>query len=323
MVRILSFKGGSWQMSFLYLDYSQIALQIDALSEVLRKQNYDAIVIILRGGSFLGGHLSFQLDLPVFFLKYNRKDGKVSWVGEKPLYEKVILCEDFAGSGHTLIDCKEFLEIEGYSVSTFVVSVDRLSSSHPDYACFWLQNEQRRIIFPWERYRLNHDVNKRERLSDLEYKKTGWDMDGVFLDDIESSIYRQDIQKALEIRDILPMASYAPSPEIQDVIITGRPTTDYDRTRKWAEFNKITIPIYLRDDAIDFPTHQTTARWKAFKAMELGCTHYVESEADQAIFIAAQRPELHVIWWNKGEPIVIQSGYGGGSNIFYKKTTIE
>ncbi|MBD3921362.1 phosphoribosyltransferase [Paenibacillus sp. PR3] len=292
----------------IYLDYNAIALRLDAMAEQIKQARHEALVIILRGGSFSGVHLAFLTGLPIYFLRYDRTLQQVSWVGSAPEQTNVLLCEDFAGSGKTLINCKQFLEDAGYKTATCVVCVDRLSASVPDYSCFWLQGEDARIILPWERYRVNHAVDLGLGHKDLEYEKVGWDMDGVFLDDVASEHYVADLENALQMRDKLLPAPYAPEMIQEDIIITGRPTQDEERTRRWLQqHHRYELELHLRDDLVEKPTSQTTGEWKAKKALELGCTHYVESDAEQAVFIAALYPQLRVIWWNSGRPMLIQA----------------
>lgn len=294
-------------MRDLYLDYNTIALKLDALAGQMKHDGYEALAIILRGGAFSGIHLAFLTALPVYFLRYDRTVGQAHWVGPAPTQQKVLLCEDFAGSGQTLIRSRQFLVDEGYDVATCVVCVDRLSASVPDYACFWLQAEEARIILPWERYRANHAVDTHPGLPDHAYEKVAWDMDGVFVDDVEGWRYAEDLEQALQTRDALLPADYAPTIGPGDCIVTGRPVEDEERTRGWLARHHIELPLYMRDDGIVSPTPRTTALWKAAKAKELGCTHFVESNAEQAAVIASTHPEMRVVWWNMGRPMVIQA----------------
>ncbi|SDN32939.1 hypothetical protein SAMN04487897_102526 [Paenibacillus sp. yr247] len=95
--------------------------------------------------------------------------------------------------------------------------------------------------------------------------------------------------------------------EEQDVIVTGRPMMDEERTKLWMARYCIKTDVFLRDDQILYPPKKTTAEWKGKKALHLGCTRYVESEAQQAVHIAMLYPELQVVWWNAGEPVLIQA----------------
>lgn len=56
-------------MKNIYLDYNQISLRLDVLVEEIRKENFDGLVIVLRGGSFIGMHTAFLTDLPYAFFE--------------------------------------------------------------------------------------------------------------------------------------------------------------------------------------------------------------------------------------------------------------
>lgn len=299
----------------VYLDYNAISLRAESLATEIKSANFEGLVIILRGGSFAGIHLAFITGLPYYFLRYDRLTTTPEWVGNLPTEKRLLLCEDFAGMGQTLINSKKFLTDQGYDVSTFVVCKDRLSASVPDYYCFDLQESNARFVLPWERYRLNSEAvnaSVTNRKLDHEYERTAWDMDGVFLDDIESHHYHNDLEATLSLRDQYPLADYAPTPGLHDMIITGRPIIDKERTEEWLRKHGIEIPVVFRDNGIEFPTAESVARWKGQRAIELGFTHYVESDSDQALFMASCYPELRVIWWNKGNPIHL--------NAFFQKS---
>ncbi|MBP1967030.1 hypothetical protein [Paenibacillus aceris] len=67
------------------------------------------------------------------------------------------------------------------------------------------------------------------------------------------------------------------------------------------------MDVFLRDDQILRPTKKTTAEWKGKKALGLGCTRYVESEASRPVHIAKLYPELQIVWWNDREPILMEA----------------
>ncbi|MCR8643459.1 hypothetical protein NV379_12430 [Paenibacillus sp. N1-5-1-14] len=255
-------------------------------------------------------HMAFLIGLPYYFLHYDRSKRKVSWIGQLPPQgSHVLLCEDIAGSGHTLSDCKNDLIKRGYSCSTLVACGDQISATLPDYSCFYAEDRDTRFILPWERHMLNSkEVHERPGEADHVYEHTGWDMDGVFLEDVDSMHYEANLENALAMRDLLKPALYAPRMIAPgDMIITGRPVIDKHRTLQWLNQHQYVVPVIFRDDGIEHPTAESTARWKGLKAIELSMTHYIESDAQQAAYIAAMYPELRVTWWNKGEPIQLQA----------------
>src|SRR5262249_42515627 len=139
----------------IYLDYNSLSLRLDTLSVQIMEKDYDGLVILLRGGYFLGLHLAFLTGLPYYFVKYDRLSSTVAWEGAVPAGTRLLLCEDFAGSGVTLTNTKAYLESFGKKVDTLVGCSDLLSASLPTYACYQNFNPEYRFIFPWERHRLN------------------------------------------------------------------------------------------------------------------------------------------------------------------------
>ncbi|WP_419877531.1 hypothetical protein [Brevibacillus centrosporus] len=297
----------------IYLDYNDIALRLDSLADEIRHANFDAVVMVLRGGSFAGMHMSFLTGLPYFFLRYDRKQLMPEWVGNAPKTKRILLCEDFAGMGRTLIDCKKFLVDQEYKIATLVVCKDHLSASTPDYHCFDNQDPNFRFLLPWERYRINPETGATSMIEgrlDHDYERTAWDLDGVFLHDIDEHHYQSDLEKALALRDQYPLAEFVPTPSIQDMVVTGRPVCDRERTEKWLRKHNIHIPVVLRDDEDQKPSSESVARWKGRRALEIGCTHFVESDSAQALHIASLYPELRVIWWNQGSPVCLNASKG-------------
>jgi hypoxanthine phosphoribosyltransferase len=166
------------QMKNIYLDYNQISLSLDSLSEEIKREGFDALVIILRGGSFPGFHLAFLTGLPYHFLTYDRISESADWKGAAPSHNKVLLVEDFAGMGNTLIDSREFLLNQGMDVKTLVICKDPKSASVPDFFCFETKEENARFILPWERFRLNpaeSRVSRTENTADHQFERTLWD----------------------------------------------------------------------------------------------------------------------------------------------------
>jgi hypothetical protein len=82
------------------------------------------------------------------------------------------------------------------------------------------------------------------------------------------------------------------------VVITGRPASDRERTQAWlARWGHGMLPLECRP--VDMPHNpDTVARYKAEAATRWGCTHFVESDAEQALRIAAHAPHLVVSWWS-------------------------
>lgn len=292
----------------VFLDYNRIALQAEAIAPVVRRRGYHALIAILRGGAFVATKLAFHTGLPLHFMRYQRPNALPVWHSPQPVGPKVLLCEDFAGSGRTLLDCKQFLLDQRLEVDTLVVCKDARSASHPDLFLFEHQEPGGRFVLPWERVRLNpasHAQLCAEAQPDHLYEKTAWDMDGIFLDDIEPHHYDRDLPATLALRDEMPLSPLAPVPAPGDVIVTGRPTEDGERTLAWLRRYQIAVDVHLRSDKIARPSKQQVALWKGGTALRLGCTRYIESCGEQALLLSAAFPELSVLWWNRGEPVAV------------------
>lgn len=294
-----------WEKNHL-LTYNDISLRLDALAEPIRAANYDGLVILLRGGTFAGMHLAFLTGLNVHFLQYNRNRNQANWFGDKPSGQRLLLVEDSAGKGFTLANCIAFLCDAGYEVDTLVVCQMPMARVQTTYRCFDWQDDTVRVLFPWNRFRLNGESIGDSKL-DHEYERTAWDLDGVFVDDMDPALYHKDLETALVMRDDAPFAPYAPHSKAGDIIITSRPDCDRERTQRWLTRFGITLPLVMRPSDLAYPSHQFKARWKGQMAIQLGYTHFVESHAEQAVLLAAAYPELRVTWWNAGNPVSVSA----------------
>lgn len=142
-----------------YLNYDQISTKVEEFVSDVKERDFDGILILLRGGSFAGMHLSFLTGLPVYFVEYHRPTREVSWKGDPPpLNSKILVVEDFAGSGTTLQDTLTLLK-PNYTISTFVVCKDSKSRlQDPTYCCFDMGSENKRFIVPWEKHEYENCV---------------------------------------------------------------------------------------------------------------------------------------------------------------------
>ena len=85
------------------------------------------------------------------------------------------------------------------------------------------------------------------------------------------------------------------------VVITGRHGGDRERTVVWvARWLHVAVPVECRPaDVADDPA--AVARYKSEAATRWGCTHFIESDPELAIRIAALAPHLMVSWWSAAE----------------------
>jgi len=108
------------------------------------KWDIKAIYGIPRGGLVLGTTLSNILDVPLFF----NLDEAIRYLtnsGENLPREKILIVDDIADSGQTLLEIDEILEFK--SITLFKKDVCRFSPN------FWCREAKYKdwVVFCWER----------------------------------------------------------------------------------------------------------------------------------------------------------------------------
>jgi hypoxanthine phosphoribosyltransferase len=293
------------------LTYEQLDHWVESLQPALIEEEFAIVVGILRGGAPLALMVSHATGASVAFLRYDRATREVRWDSTLPLPEpgaKVLLCEDIAGRGHTLVDCMAFLSEHGLVVRTLTGAYDDLSRLRPDYS---IDASGYFTLFPWERqaytdrYRadwIRDDKSEGTRMADdHEYAVYAIDLDGVLLPDIPLARYDEDLVAALAERDALVPFERLPGIDLKRAraIITGRPEMDRERTLAWLERHGFGhLELVMRAPGEHDDTAAGAAAHKAAAAVRCGVTHFIESDPVQAIFIAQTAPLLRVIWWN-------------------------
>lgn len=223
-----------------------------------------------------------------------------------PPGSKVLLCEDIAGAGYTLKDCLGFLQCRGLKVKVLTVGFDDLSSIRPDYG---IDGRGYLLQFPWERQahtrayrdRWNYTGGGRtgQMAQDHEYDFYAIDLDGILLPDIPRQRYAVDLHAALYERDQLEPFKQLPAFGQVKAIITGRPEMDRLRTQAWlSKHGHGEMPMIMRDTRLYDQSREQVSFHKAQATLQLGCTHFIESDPVQAILIAQHAPLLRVIWWD-------------------------
>jgi hypoxanthine phosphoribosyltransferase len=295
----------------LPLTYEQLDRWIESLQSTLLAERFTMAIGILRGGAPLALMVSHAAGTPVAFLRYDRQMRTVAWDSTLPIPptgSKVLLCEDIAGRGFTLIDCIAFLQQQGLEVRTLTAAVDDLSRLQPDYA---IDARGYFALFPWERHA--HTERYREdwervgsgtapvMADDHEYATYAIDLDGILLPDVPLARYDEDLAAALAERDALLPFEMLPAIDLQRVrtIITGRPEADRQRTEAWLERHGFGhLRLVMRTPGTHDESPAGAAAHKATAALRGGVTHFVESDPVQALLIAQQAPLLRVIWWD-------------------------
>lgn len=282
---------------YSYLSYNQIATKIDTFVPEIRRMDYDAIVVIVRGGLFPGTHLSVRTGLPIYYLAYHRKlaSPKVTWIGESAPHKKILLVEDMAGSGKTLISCEKFLIDLGYCVDTFVVFKDLLSASNPKFCGFSTSVPGHTFLLPWERTKLNpqyESMDKSERFVDHELEFTVFNANCFFKQDemnryVKWSISPMDM---IETKDIIYIDEPSKIFIYQDLFSTEGIQTPLCPARSY-------------ELGADASSSFSESERLGADLIRLGCTRYVGNDLERLVLLSSQFPHLEVIWWNNGTPV--------------------
>jgi hypothetical protein len=244
------------------------------------------------------------MALPLAMVGYERASQTSDWIGMPPTGGRVLLVDDACSTGRTMAAVRESLLRQGRDCLTLTVVHDpEVTTYVPD-----LSHPMRSLWrFPWERGEatpsgraLRATGAGPDRTTELPFY--GLDLDGIFLPDVPHTVYLADIADAVTRRHALEPFANLPffTPE-RAVVITGRPNSDRALTSAWlAHWGHGVLPLECRPPEMP---HEPAliARYKAETATRWGCTHFIESEAEQALRIAALAPHLVVSWWSPAE----------------------
>jgi hypoxanthine phosphoribosyltransferase len=288
----------------VFLGYDQTERMIAALLDRAERWRPEVVVGIARGGLVPATMAAGLLALPLSMVGFDRARGSTHWIGAPADARRVLLVDDGCSTGCTMETARTALLREGRECLTLAVVHDpEVTRYVPD-----LSHAMRALWrFPWERGEatpagraLRAGGGGPERSTELPFY--GLDLDGVFLPDVPDAIYRADIAEAVLRRHALEPFSNLPffSPD-RAVVITGRPDVDRRLTKEWLErWGHGALPLECRPAHIPH-TPDTVARYKAEAATRWGCTHFVESDAEQALRVAAHAPHLVVSWWSAAD----------------------
>jgi adenine/guanine phosphoribosyltransferase-like PRPP-binding protein len=277
---------------------------VSALQGRVEAWGPDAVVAIARGGLVPGTMVSCGLALPMFIAGYDRKAGAVAWIGPQPEGRRVLVVDDCSATGETVAAVRQAAIEAGYDCATLTIVHDPETTQYvPDFS-----HPMRELFrFPWERGEATPAARSRRSggtPAERQFEKPffGLDLDGVFLPDIPRAHYDADLEDALRRRHLLePFPGLPPFAADRAVVITGRPESDRAVTTAWLArhgFGGIPLACRPADVAAEIGA---VSRYKAETATSWGCTHFVESEAEQAVRIAALAPHLVVSWWSAGD----------------------
>jgi hypoxanthine phosphoribosyltransferase len=289
----------------VFIGYDQTERMLLALLDRAAKWEPQWVVGITRGGLIPATMAASVLALPLAILTFERATGVVRWMGEAPAERRMLLVDDNCSTGATMRQARSYLVEQGYECLTLTVVHDPEVTafvpdlSHPMTALFRMPWERGEAT-PAARAQRAEGEDMERRLSEAPF--VGLDLDGVFMPEIPRAAYAADLEGTLARRHALAPCSVLPPfvPE-RAVIITGRPMLDEARTREWlAGCGHGGLPIEFRPVGVS-PEPVAVAQYKAQAATRWGCTHFVESEAEQAVRIAAIARHLIVSWWSAEE----------------------
>lgn len=277
--------------AYHYFSFETIEDLALLLREHVASRQFDAIVALERGGNYLATMLSHFARVPIAYARYNRRSATVETAFLPPEAERVLLVEDIAGSGITLHSVKTHLESIGLEVEVLCLAKDEKSRIDPDLR---VDIGKARYLFPWER--LAHDLGSdplrtQEDDADLPWVRA-FDLDGVFLPDVDAALYESDLERALSIRHTSPAAHKRPPLwRDQGTIITARPEQDRGPTQRWLEAHGIACGRLVMRPSLSIS--HLDFKISACKALRV--TEYVESDPRLAQGMANAMPWC-VLW---------------------------
>lgn len=308
----------------LNVSYDKIASILDSQQNLQRAYNPELVIGIARGGIVPASMIATNLSLPLLLVSAIRSVEQITWLStpDEKLLEtlknrtvRILLVDDIISSGDTVRRTKKFLEKMNFKVIINVVFYDKKSIIVPDIGIC----AEQYIKFPWEKKENTFGSMKVKEIKGIndfhfsdESDSFGFDLDGIFAEDIPQDVYNSDLNYALKLRDALPLLETSPViPEKvrpHTAIITARPDLDFERTRQWLDNNHFNdIPLYCRNHKEFNHTVEGHIQSKIKMINDLGISCYFESELFQAVAIALEIPSIDVSWWNYGNPILINA----------------
>jgi hypoxanthine phosphoribosyltransferase len=294
-----SWKGLDPDRKPVFLGYDQTERMLAVLLDRAAAWQPDVVAGIARGGVVPATMAATILALPLATIAYDRAAARGEWIGEPPAGKRVLLVDDGCSTGGTMRTVRDMMLDEGRACLTLAVVHD---PEHSDFTPDLSHPMRELWRFPWERGEATpagrahraagHGPDRR-----TEQPFVGMEVDGVLADGDG------------EVEPVLPFFS-----DDRAAVITGRPESERARIAAWlARHGHGGLALECRPDGLSDATR--VARYKADTATRIGCTHFVESEPQQAILIAALAPHLIVTWWSaeRGRPFTVGAAPGAGA----------
>lgn len=312
------------EKAVLNVSYDKISSILTSQQVLQRTFKPELVIGVARGGIVPASMIATNLSLPLLFISVTRSIEAITWLAAPSddildtLTKRkitVLLVDDIISSGETIYKTKQYLENMGFHVITNVVFYDKLSNIIPEIGTC----AEQYIKFPWEKkentfgsIKIKSEKGVNEFHFSDEIDSFGFDLDGIFAVDIDESLYNSHLEYALQLRDELPLLPNFPdipqSIRSHSAIITGRPDLDYERTRTWLNHHGFTdIPLHCRNHTSFDHSMQGKINSKIKTINNLGISCYFESELIQAVAISLEIPSIDVIWWNNGNPIIVNA----------------
>ncbi len=298
-------KGWATDRLPVFISYDQAERLVASVLDRVSLWAPDVVAGIARGGLVPATMASCMLAVPLLMIGWDRETGLARWIGPPPAgANRILLVDDACSTGATMASVRASLLAWGHACATLTVLHDPETTCYvPDYS-----HPMRELFrFPWERGEATPAARAQRQTGVLPERSTerpffGLDLDGVFLPEIPRAHYDADLGEALSRRHALePLAVLPPFSPERAVIITGRPEIDRPHTEAWLTrwgFDTLKLECRPNEVPADLPS---VAHYKALAATRWGCTHFIESEPEQAIRIAAIAPHLVVSWWSAAE----------------------
>lgn len=308
-----AWKGLDMSVMPRFIGYDQAERMLNALADRALAWRPELVAGIARGGLVPASMVASLLALPLCMVSVAR-GGAVVWLGPVPAGRRVLLIDDACSTGATMRTAHAALTAEGRDCLTMTVAHDPERTafvpdlSHPIAELF---------RFPWERGEATPTARAAratgappDRASEAPF--LGLDLDGVFLPDLPHGIYEAGLEAALAARAALDPFPHLPHFDpARAVVITGRPESDRMATEAWlARAGHGALAVECRPVSLAFSPAEV-AGYKARAATRWGCTHFIESDAEQAVRIAAAAPHLVVTWWVAAERRGVVVGAAG------------
>ena len=288
----------------VFISYDRAEKMVAALLDGVTTWRPDAVVAILRGGVVPATMAACMLALPLFMIGWDRRAGTTAWVGPPPVGKRILLVDDCCATGQTMLAARAALLNDGLDCATLTIVHDPETTGYvPDFS----HPMGELFRFPWERGEATPAARALRKTGAPADRSTeapfiGLDLDGVFLPDLPRADYDHDLAEALRRRHALqPFAVLPPFSAERAVVITGRHEFSRAQTAEWlAQWGYPDLNLECRPaDVADAAA--AIAEYKARTATRWGCTHFIESDPELAIRIAALAPHLLVSWWSANE----------------------